>query len=158
MALEGVFSVLTNTLVVSALILLGIQLTSMIWSKSIAKSLSGQEGGELAYMLYIMAVAIFIAQGLSVARAILLDLAPISSIDARVALFLIEETELVTASVYVMARARHLRNQPPVDGPGEAVIELDAQPTAEVPLATGDVGPAVDHGHGDGLPVPPELD
>jgi len=99
---------LAHLLVAAALILTGVQTISLIWTSRIASDLAGLEGGDLAKLLRTMARAVFVAQILSLARAILIDTAPDDTLELRVVLFILEEIVVVTASIVVMLRARRL--------------------------------------------------
>lgn len=102
---------LAHALVAASVIVAFIQGVSMVWSIRIARALVARPGEELSSLLATMSVALFLAQLIAAARAILIDFAPITSLPTRVALFLAAQVALVFVSVYVMFRARRMEQR-----------------------------------------------
>jgi hypothetical protein len=126
------------------------------WARGIQRDLNGEIGSQLAGVIAGILGWTLLARIASLAGLYLFD----QTRNTNAALSGAIIGQVVGGAVFLWAafRIRLLRDQTPVDGASEAVVEQDAQPPAEVPAPTVDVGAAVDDAGQLGLPLPAELD
>lgn len=106
-------NVLGDLLLLAAIFLLGVQIVSLVWGIWLLRAVGpGRPGYELLRILVTVSGVNVVAQGLNLWRAVLLVVAPESSLFLRTANFLL--VEVVTAAVMVWSiwRSSRLASDP----------------------------------------------